>query len=256
MSGISSISSYGSYASLASGSRINSAADDAAGLSIVEEENAYVNGLNVGTDNMASAQDMLNISDSAAASITEYLQRIRELALQASNSALLSDSDLQAIQDEIDQLKQGIADVASQTTYNTHTLLDGTDTDYEIATDAEGSTTTVSTADATLEALGIADFDVTGDFDISTIDDALEMVTSSRASMGAQYNALEYAMNVNSSSAYYSTAAISQIEDLDYPQAVEERKKQEVLMAYSLMQQRQEQKDEEEKARKTFSMLI
>ncbi|MCR5469098.1 MAG: flagellin FliC5 [Lachnospiraceae bacterium] len=256
ISGVSSTYSYGSYAQIASGKRINTAADDAAGLAIAEEENSYVNGLNAGSNNMESAKDMLNISDSAASSITDYLQRIKELSVQASNSALMSSSDLKKIQDEIDQLKQGISDVASQTTYNTHTLLDGTDTDYELATNAEGSTTTVSTGNMTLEALGIADYDVTGDFDMSVIDDAIEAVSSQRSSMGAQSNALEYAVNVNNTTAYNATSTLSRIEDLDYPQAIEERKKQEALQAYSLMMQKKEEEEEQRRSQNLFTTSI
>ncbi len=253
MSSISSISSSLSttYSQLSSGKAINSASDGAAELAIIEEEDAQVNGLNQGSNNMAQAQDLLNVSDGALQSIQDYLQSIRELAIKASN-ATVSDSDKAAIQTQIDQYKQGIADIAEQTTFNTKNILDGSQTEYSLATDANGNSTSISTTNATLEALGIADFDVTGDYDISAIDDAISYVSSALSSTGAQSNALDYAMNYNSYTAYNLTSAKSRIEDLDYPQAVSEKKKQETLQAYALMMQK---KKEEEEAQRTRTLL-
>ncbi len=257
MSDVSSIgaSAASYYSQLASGSKLQSAADGAAELTIVEEENAQVTGLEVGASNAASAQDMLNVSDSALANITDSLQRIRELAVAASNSALLSGSDLQAYQDEIDQLKQGISDIASQTTYNTQNIIDGSNTEYNLATDANGGYTTVNTTDATLEALGIADFDVTGDFDIQTIDDAISYVSSARSSGGAQSNALEYLQNSNYYTAENLTAASSRLEDTDYPQAVEELKKKQAQMAYAYIMQKHQQDQEAQSSGRFFAQL-
>ena len=128
MSGISGVSnsysSYSMYGKIASGSRIQSAADDAAGLAISEKLTSQENGLNKGTQNAQSGQDLLNVSDGALGSITDNLQRIRELAVQAS-SGLLTDSDKKDIQAEVDQLKQGIGDIADQTTFNTKPILNG-----------------------------------------------------------------------------------------------------------------------------------
>ncbi len=107
MDGISGVSysSYSStYSQIASGSKLQSASDGASELAIVEEENVQVTGYEVGSDNMASAVDALNISDTALGAIGDYLQRIRELAVEASND-LLSDSDKESIQAEIDELK-------------------------------------------------------------------------------------------------------------------------------------------------------
>ena len=98
------------------------------------------------------------------------------------------------------------------------------------------------------EALGIADFDVTKEFHLEDIDNALKMVSQGRSAMGAQYNALEYLQNYNSSASYNHTATQSRLEDLDYPQAVEEMKKKEALMQYSLMMQKKKEEDEARKA--------
>lgn len=246
-------SSYADYGKIASGKKIQSAADGAAELSIVEKEDAQVRGLNAGAKNIGSAQDMLKVADGAMEGITDYLQRIRELAVQASNTAVVTDSDRANIQMEIDQLKQGISDIASQTTFNTKPLLDGSNTEFQIATNADGASMAVSTADATLAALGIADFDVTGNFDIADIDKALETVSAARSSAGAQSNALEYAYNYNTDASLNTTAAKSRLEDLDIPQAISEQKKQETLQEYALFMQKKKQEEEQNKLHAMFA---
>ena len=250
---ISSGSSYADYGKIASGKKIQSAADGAAELSIVEKEDAQVRGLNAGAKNIGSAQDMLKVADGAMGGITDYLQRIRELAVQASNTAVVSDSERANIQKEIDQLKQGISDIASQTTFNTKPLLDGSNTEFQIATNADGASMTVSTADTTLAALGIADFDVTGNFDIADIDKALETVSAARSSAGAQSNTLEYAYNYNTNASLNTTAAKSRLEDLDMPQAISEQKKQETLQEYALFMQRKKQEEEQNRLHAMFA---
>lgn len=245
MSGISGVSSvnYSSYGNFASGKKINSAADGAAELSIIENENRQVGGLDAGANNMKSAKEALNISDGALGQVTDYLQRMRELAVQAKNG-IYSDSDKQMIQDEINQLKQGISDIAGQTDYNTKKLLDGTNTQFDLAIDADGNSKSFTTANATLQALGIEDFDVTKDFSLQTIDDALDKVTEARGSMGAQSNAFDYALNYNANASYNLTGAKSKLEDLDFPKAVSEKKKQQTLQEYALLMQKKRQEQE------------
>ncbi|MFQ9933135.1 MAG: flagellin [Lachnospiraceae bacterium] len=257
MSSVSRISGElsGTYESLASGKRINSGADDAAGLAIAEKENIQIRGYEAGRNNMASAKDAINIADGALGSINDYLQRIRELAVAASNTATVSDSDREAMQKEVAQLLQGIGDAAENTQYNTNPLLDGSKTDFTVATDSNGNSTTVSMADATLASLGIKDFDLTKDFNIGVIDDAISKVNEARSSMGAQSNRLEYAMNYNSSASYYATQAVSRIEDLDYPEAVTEQKKEEALLQYSLLLQKKKAEEEEKTASRLFNTM-
>lgn len=241
MSSISSISSsnlYKNYQQLSSGKRINSAADDAAGLAIAEKLTSQRNGYDVGNRNAAASQDMLKVADGALGSITDSLQRIRELSLQASNTAIYGDDELGAIQQEIDHLKQMISDTASQTQFNEKKLLDGSLKNSHTASNPDGSGMELSISDSTLAALGIADYDVTGDFDISVIDEALNKVSSARSSIGASSNALDHTMNFNSYASYNLTASKSRIEDLDFGKAVSDQKKNEVLKTYQIMMQR------------------
>lgn len=252
---ISSISGQGishSYQQLASGKRINSAADDAAGMAIAEKLLTQSNSLDIASRNAGTFQDMTKVADGALGSISDNLQRIRELSVQASNG-LYTDSDRGAIQAEIDQLKQQISDTAGQTQFNTKNLLDGSTGSMMAAINADGSGMEVNMPVSTLDVLGIADYDVTGDFDISAIDNALKMVNSSRSELGATSNRLDYAMSNNNYASLNTTSSRSRIEDLDYPQAVSEQKKQQVLLQYSLMMQRKKMEDEGGRMQRLFT---
>lgn len=247
MSGISSInstSSYADYGRFASGRKIQSAADGAAELSIIQKEDSQARGYKAGENNIGAAKDLLNIADGAMSGIADYLQRIRELGIQASNTAVVTDSDRANIQKEIDQLKKGISDIAANTNYNTKNLLDGTNNKLNIMTDAGGNRMQIDMADATLQALGIADFDVTKDFNLQDIDDALAKVSAGRSGMGAQSNALDYAYSYSTSARLNVTASKSRLEDLDFPEAISEKKKKETLQEYALFMQKKRQEQE------------
>jgi flagellin len=245
---IQNISNMSSYTSqLAGGTKLQGAADGAAELAIVQGEKAQIAGYDAGTRNAEAGKSVLDISDSALGVITDNLQRIRELAAKASNSALLSNSDRQAIQDEVEQLKQGISDIAQNTEFNTKKLLDGSNTDMYIASGADGSGTSIHTGNATLQALGIEDFDVTKDFSLKTIDDALEKVSSNRSSIGAQSNSMDYAIGYNTQTAYNLTAATSRMEDTDYEKAATERDKEQILQTYRFIMQGKQQEAERQK---------
>lgn len=252
ISGIGSGSDY--YGQLTSGKRLQRAADGAAELAIVEKEKAQANGYDVGTRNAQDGKSALNVADGGMSGIADSLQRMRELAVKASNTAILSDDDRRMIQDEIDQLKQGIASIAEQTEFNTKKLLDGSNTDMHIASGANGEGHTLNTGNATLEALGIADFDVTGKFDIQTIDDALNMVSSTRSSIGAQSNALDFTISYNTQASYNLTNTYSRMEDTDFEKAVTERDKQRLLDSYRFIMQKRQMEDDERKKLSLFYM--
>ena len=109
---------------LSSGKKINSAADDAAGFAIAERMTAQVRGLNVATKNANDGLAMLATIENATNDVTDMLQRVRELAVQASNDTN-SSTDRQYLQKEVDSLLNEINRVASQTVYNNKVVLDG-----------------------------------------------------------------------------------------------------------------------------------
>ncbi len=238
---------------MSSGKRINRAADDAAKAAIAQKILSEFNGLNKATDNAASFQDMTNVADGAMGSITDSLQRMRELSIQASNG-IYGSEDRDAIQQEIDQLKQHISDTAAQTQFNGMNVLSSSGKAWNAAINPDGSGMNVAFGGSTLESLGLADFDVTGDFDIGDIDNALSKVGSNRSYLGAVSNRLDHSMANNRYAAFNTAAAQSRIEDLDYGKAVTEQKKQEALKLYSLMMQRRQYEDENGRVTRLFGM--
>ena len=109
---------------LSSGLRVNSAKDDAAGLAIAERMNTQVKGLTVAARNANDGISLAQTAEGALGKVGDMLQRMRELAVQASN-ATNSDSDRAALQAEVSQLAAEIDRVAKQTNFNGQKILDG-----------------------------------------------------------------------------------------------------------------------------------
>lgn len=235
------------YSQIASGKKFQRAADDAAKLAIVQKEKSQSLGYNAGTRNAKDGKSVLNISDAALGGISDSLARMRELAVKASNTATLSDDDRKMIQDEVEQLKQGISDIAKNTQFNTKNILDGSDSSIYIATGSDGSGMSLNIGDATLEALGIADFDVTGEFSVKTIDSAIKRVSEQRSSIGAQSNALDYTIGYNMYTSYNLTSAMSELEDTDIAKTATELQKNQVLLTYRFMMQKKQEENERNK---------
>lgn len=109
---------------LASGLRVQSAADDPSGLAISQSLQSKVNGLNQSVQNVQTAKNLLTVADGALASVQQILQRIRSLTVEA-RSDINSDQQLHNIQSEIDQLLLEVNKISSTTNFNGLTLLDG-----------------------------------------------------------------------------------------------------------------------------------
>jgi len=232
------------YGPIASGKRINSAADDASGLTIAEKMNSQETGLNVGSENAKDGVSLLNVAEGALGQITDSLQRIYELGVKA-GSGLNTGEELGAIQQEVDQLLSDIEGAAKGTEFNTMKLLDGSKADIDLATKPDGTGQKIQMASSTLADLGIEGFDVTKDFDLSKITDAISKVSESRSSMGAQTNALESAVRYNDYAAENTLSSRSRIEDLDMAKAISEKKKQETLNQYQTMMQKIQQNNQQ-----------
>lgn len=223
---------------LSSGSRINSAADDAAGLAISEKLLSQANGYDRGTQNALDGQSMINTAEGGLSGMNDSLQRMRELAVQASNG-IYTDSDRAMIQEEIEQLKSTITDLAKGTEFNTKKLLDGSISDVNLATNPQGTGMNMKLVSSTLEDLGIADFDVTKNFSIDSIDKALDKVNSARSNLGATSNRLDHTINNNLVASENLTASQSRIADADYAKEVSQFQTQKVLNQYSMFAQKQ-----------------
>jgi len=232
---------------LSSGKKINSAADDAAGFAIAERMTAQVRGLNMATKNANDGLAMLATIENATNDVTDMLQRVRELAVQAANDTN-SSTDRGYLQKEVDSLLNEINRVASQTVYNDLNVLDGTRSGtIQVGTDA-GQTVAFSIAAIDTDTLGLTNDSFT---DATTIDDiasetaatsatlasgekisvltaadaansltkitsAIESVAGNRAGYGALSNRLEYTVSNLMNVAEFTTSARSRIEDADF----------------------------------------
>ena len=249
ISGINS-NAYNSY----DASLTKSVASDPAGSVIAQEQLAQINGYNQGSKNGETGQDLIATADGALSGISDSLQRMRELSVQASSSAIYSDDDRKMIQKEIDQLKSHITDIAKNTQFNTKNLLDGSLADLHLALNPQGGGLSIHTTNATLEALGIADYDVTGKFDISKLDDAIKKVSDARSSLGAQSSALSYSIGVSNLSSENLTSSFSNLSDVDIQDYVSNKKKDEVMKQYQYFVFNQQVQEKENMISKMLGM--
>ena len=137
---------------LASGLRVNRAADDTAGLSIREGMRAEISGLKVNVSNAEQATNLLQVAEGSLNEVNAILVRMRELAVQSSSSTV-TDQNRESIQAEFSQLTQEIDRIAQATSYNNQTLLTGFGNTVN-----EGSSTAVSTSNTT----GVTDVRISG----------------------------------------------------------------------------------------------
>lgn len=242
MSGITGINtSYTEYGKIASGKQIQTASDGAAELAITQKMEVQTNTYDVGGSNIKQSIGLANIEDGALSGINDYLGRIHELSIRAMGG-FMSDSDKASIQAEIDQMKMGIEQLAGTAKYNETYLLNGSTSNINVATGSGNMS--ISGANSTLKALGIEDYNIMGDFDLKQIEDAITQVNRMRSKVGAQTNALEAAYNYSTNASLNTTAAQSRVEDLDYPEAISEMKKQQTLQQYSMNMQKKQQENE------------
>ena len=141
---------------LSTGLRINSAADDAAGLAIAEGFTSQIRGLSQAVRNASEALSLAQTAESALSETTDILQRVRELAVQASNTTLTT-SDRTAIQNEVSSLISEIDRIATSTQYNSSNILDGTaqKLSFQVG-DKIGQTVSLSIDSAKSADLGLA----------------------------------------------------------------------------------------------------
>ena len=212
---------------LSSGLRINSAADDAAGLAISQRMNAQVRGMNVAIRNANDGISLAQTADGALSSVSDSLQRMRELAVQSRNSTN-SDSDKESLNLEFGQLSSEIGRVLAGTTFNGKAILGGnagtltfqvganvtTNDSIDITTSdltADAAITTVTSASIGSAANATAIATV-----ITNIDAAIDKVNSQRAVFGASQNRFNSVVSNLKTSVENQSAAASRITDADF----------------------------------------
>ena len=243
------------YGKIASGKKIQTAADDAAGLAIANKLKRHGNGLDVAANNISDGIGVANIQDGALGTIQDSLQRIRELSLKASNGIYGSD-EKEMIQTEIDQLLQDIEGTAVGTQYNEKKLLDGSMADMYIASNpSAGEGMSIKMENATLKALGIEGYNVTGDFDIGAIDAAMEKVSAARSRTGASTNAMYHAYNYSKSASEEMVSSRSRIEDLDMGKAISRQKSEKLMKDYRMSMLRRKMQDDNSLVMRMFGNM-
>ena len=221
---------------LSTGQRINGAKDDAAGLAISSRMTSQIRGLEVGIRNANDAISMISTADGALVEVTNMLQRMRELALQASNGTTTS-SDRDYLNSEYQKLITEIDRIAQNTQWNGGAILNHATTasstfKYQVGanggqtiavdfgdfnnTGASGVMQAVNSANGSIAAGTTASAITTGSAAVTAIDSAITAVNTQRATFGAAVNQLTYAVDNLASVKVNAEASRSRILDTDY----------------------------------------
>lgn len=210
---------------IASGRRINKAADDAAGMSIADSLLSQARGTGQALRNANDAISMAQVADSALGQSTALVQSIREKALQAANASQTTETR-QALQTDINKSLAQLNKIAQTTTYNGQELLSGTFTGKEVQTGTKsGETIKLSIAAATADKLGsptlgkLSEVNVLSQESaqdaIKIADAALGQINTSRADIGSTQNQLASTINNLATTGTNLLSAASTIGDVD-----------------------------------------
>lgn len=232
------------YQRLSSGLRINSAADDAAGLQISDRLTSQINGLNQAVRNANDGISLAQTAEGAMDETTNMLQRMRTLAVQSANGSN-TDEDRIALQQEIDQLSKEINRVASTTTFGGQNLLDGTYSGtFQVGADANQTISFSMTATGGADSIDLSSnggFTISGmgqaagasganitsaNISVSSVanaqsviavmDKMIQAVDSKRAELGAVQNRFSSTISNLSNISENVSAARSRIRDADF----------------------------------------
>lgn len=216
---------------LSTGLRVNSAADDAAGLAIGTRMDSQIRGMNVAVRNTNDAVSMIQTADGALSTITGAFQRMRELSVQAA-SGTTSDDDKALLNTEYQLLATEVGRVADSTKFNNISVVsdDAGAFQFQVGANAD-DTVSVTTKDANtyLAAAGDLTTGANATTAMGALDDALKSINTDRATYGATLNRFAFTVqNLNTSIANQS-AAKSRVMDADYGQETANLAKANVL---------------------------
>jgi len=222
---------------LSTGSRINSAKDDAAGLAIGQNMTSQIRGLNMAVRNLNDGINMMQTAEGAMVEQSNMLQRMRELAVQSMNGTYSStqrgylDLEFQALTSQID-------DISVNTTWNDQVLLNA-DTDNVSgvfvfqAGQSSGQTISVTIGDMGANSLGISGTSIdtldNATTALADISSALETINEQRATIGAGINRMEYAIDNLTNISSNATQSRSTIMDTDYATATTQLAKTQII---------------------------
>ncbi len=230
-----------SMKSLASGSRINSAADDAAGLAISENLKAHNRGNRVAKRNAEDATSLIQVAEGGLNEINNIMIRLRELGVQSASDTL-GDQEREFLNQEAEQLLEEVDRISASTKFGDKNLLDGTGNDLEFQIGVDGSENSImrfsSDADATTGGLGVSGLDLSDKGSardaLSTLDEALNTVGAMRSKFGAVQNRLDSTIANLDTSYENLSAANSRIRDADIAEESAEFTSSQILQQASV----------------------
>jgi flagellin len=224
---------------LASGSRINHAGDDAAGLAISENLKAQIRGMRQAKRNALDGVSLIQVSEGGLNEISNILTRLRELGVQSASDTI-GDVERGFTDREYQSLKQEIDRIANVTSFNSIPLLNGKAGIFEIQVGTHNNPIldrivyNGERSDSSLDALKLGGESVAtkqgAQLSLSVVDDALIRVNSIRADMGALQNRLQSTINNLAITDENLSAANSRIRDTDFAEEVSEQTKNNILM--------------------------
>jgi flagellin len=211
---------------LSSGYRINSAADDAAGLGISESMRSQIRGLAQGQKNIQDGVSMVQTAEGNLDEVHSILQRVRELAVEYRNGSL-SAAGKGAIQSEVDQLSAEITRIGNAAVFNGVSLLSGSaSVTFQVGAN-DGETIAISFANLAT-AVGAA-YSNMATASLAAIDAAVDAVSAMRSGLGAVQNRLEHALSVTGVYQENLTSAESRIRDVDMAEEMVTLTKNQIL---------------------------
>ena len=219
-----------SFERLSSGSRINSAKDDAAGQGIATRITAQMMGLDMASRNAADAQAMIDTADSAHQEVHNMLLRMREIAVQAANDTL-GESDRTALNAEVTALEAEIKSISDNTTFANKNINTSTQTVFQVGR-ASGNTLTVTFKDFDTSAIS-ADVSVGtasgARSALATIDAAISTISTRRGELGAFSNRLSSVIANLDNIAVNLASARGRIQDTDFAQETSNLAKSQIM---------------------------
>ncbi|MEW9797592.1 flagellin N-terminal helical domain-containing protein [Alteromonas sp. CYL-A6] len=227
-----------SFERLSSGFRINSAADDAAGLQISDRLTSQVEGLNQAVRNANDAISLSQTAEGALAEVTTSLQRIRQLAVQAQNG-INSSADKLALQKEVSALKTEISRVGSDTQFGSVNILDGSFSASFLVGANAGQTISVNLSRSGgfgASGLSVGSVDVSTDASgaLTSIDAAISTIGGIRADLGALQNRFQSTIRNLANVSENLSAARSRIRDTDFAAETAELTRNQIIQQASV----------------------
>lgn len=206
---------------LSSGKRINSAMDDAAGLSISHSLTSRIASLNQAVRNGNDGVALVSVAEGALEEISSMLSRMKELSTQAVNGTYNDDTDRAALNTEFGALSSQIDDIASQTKFNGISVIGGSASTISFQLGAaSGETIDLTTEVMSASSIGISSAAISTSSGatsaLALIDAAISTVDGYRSDLGAVANRLDHAVNNLMSRVEHQSAALSRIQDADY----------------------------------------